>query len=459
MQRTTILVFTFGTAILLAGCSVDEFIPEPSAANILQGGDATIFSSGPDAYTFPVPGLNAAELDKHFLADGAFEQQYVSAPADQFGGLGPLFNQNSCVSCHVRNGRGNAPQFTGDPYSGLLLRISVPGAGAHGAILPVPGFGGQFQNKSIIGTDAEGIMHREDMLEVIAYLDGMQTTLVRPHYSIADPYTTIPGTVLISPRIAPPVFGLGLLEAVPDAHILANADPYDSNGDGISGKINVVWDPASASLRNGKFGWKCESPTALHQAAAAAHDDMGLTSPMFPEEHCAGQDNCTDGLQTETDVDDETIDLFAFYFQSLAVPARRNSDNEQVQRGEALFYEIKCDACHVSSLQTSVYAIAALSDQTIYPYTDLLLHDMGEGLSDNRPTFLASGSEWRTAPLWGIGLTQVVNPKAGFLHDGRASTLEEAILWHGGEGEISKEKFRGLPKSDRDALVAFLRSL
>ncbi len=440
-------------------CNSEEVIPEIDPDYVLQGGEATIFSSGPDAFTFPMPHLDAKDFNTHFSADAAFEQQFISAPAPQFGGLGPLFNQNSCDRCHTRNGRSSIPQFDGDPNSGLLLRLSMQGVDGFGNPIPVPGFGGQLQNKSMVGAKAEGIISFSYKQQIQKFLDGKIVILKQPVYSITHSYIPFPAGALISPRNAPPVHGLGLLEAIPESSVLAKEDVNDLDRDGISGKANRVWDILKREKVLGRFGWKAEQPTGKQQAAAAAHNDMGLTNHYFPEEHCAGQTNCTAGLQKDLDVDDTTIDLFAFYFQTLGVPARRSVNDVDVRRGRFLFSQAKCNSCHVEKYVTGSFPIKSLENQTIHPYTDLLLHDMGENLADNRPVGDATGREWRTPPLWGIGLTQVVNSHAGFMHDGRAATLEEAILWHGGEAQRSSEFYKSLALKDRNALLAFLKSL
>lgn len=453
-------VGVFGLAILLlSGCQKDDELIPYSPESVQSGGETTIFSSGPDAFTFPLANLDQAGIEKHFLADGAFGQQFVSAPAIKFGGIGPLFNQNSCEGCHTRNGRGKIPQFEGDPSSGLILRLSIEGVGPNGGIVPVPDFGDQLQNKSIFGTTSEGKLSKTEMTQLVQFVDGLSINLTKPTYTIREPYTALPDGVLISPRVAPPLHGLGLLEAISEFDILALADEADANGDGISGKPNFVWDVLKQTMKLGRFGWKAEMPTAEQQAAGAAHSDMGLTNFYFSDEHCIGQSNCQDGLQESKDVDDETIKLFTFYFQTLAVPAKRNADDPQIIKGRQIFTQANCNSCHTPKHITGTHEISPLSNQTIFPFTDLLLHDMGEGLADKRSAFSANGQEWRTPPLWGIGLTQVVNPKATFLHDGRAISLEEAILWHGGEAEASKEIFRTLNKMDREALIAFLKSL
>lgn len=425
----------------------------------MAGGETTVFTSGPDAYSFPLANLDQAGITKHFESDQVFEQQFVSAPAEQFGGIGPLFNQNSCEGCHVRNGKGTIPQFEGDPATGLLLRLSIPGTGNNNSIVPVPGFGGQLQNKAIFGVIPEGQISRTEITQLVTYLDGLQVELVKPTYTISNPYTMLPANLLISPRLAPAVHGMGLLEAIEESSILAQADENDLDGDGISGRPNYVWDPLTQQMRIGRFGWKAEAASVLLQSAGAANGDMGLTNYVNPLEECAGQDNCTQGTQEMPDIGQATTQLMAFYTQTLAVPAQRNVTDPIVVKGRGLFDKANCGACHIAKHTTGTHAIKALSNQTIFPYTDLLLHDMGDGLADNRSTFSATGREWKTPPLWGIGLAQVVNTKATFLHDGRARTLEEAILWHGGEAEEATEYFSKLSKKDREALIAFIKSL
>ncbi len=444
--------------LLLFSCKKDE-MPTQEAEGLKAGGETTIFSTGPDAYTFPLANIYGVELSRHTEADAAFEQAFVTSPAIQFGGIGPVFNQNSCVACHLRNGRSAVPAFSGDPGSGLLLRLSMTGEGEHGGALPVPGFGGQLQTKAIFGEMPEGNIGIEYLTEMVAFLNGESAILQRPIFTINNTYQALPAGVLTSPRNAPPVFGLGLLEAIDEADILALADENDSNGDGISGKPNWVWDVKAQQTALGRFGWKAGNPSAAQQTADAFNHDMGITSSYFPIEQCDGQANCQNGLSDGLDIDDDFVETTAFYFQTLAVPAPRNLSDPAVKLGRQLFDEAKCSSCHTPKFQTGNHAIAALSYQTIYPYTDLLLHDMGEALADQRPDFQADGQEWRTPPLWGIGLAQVVNPKATFLHDGRARTLEEAILWHGGEAEASSDFYKNASKEEREAMLAFLKAL
>ena len=336
----------------------------------------------------------------------------------------------------------------------------MPGTGPHSEPLPVDGFGTQLQTKSIFGGMPEGRLEVNYIEQIVAFVDGTQVSLRQPQYQITDTYQPLPAGILTSPRNAPPVFGLGLLEAIPESDLLVLADEQDTNGDGISGKPNYAWDIARQQMKLGRFGWKAANPSLAQQTADAFHQDMGVTSAFyFPVEHCESQANCTAGIGPAPDISRDFVDLTAFYSQSLGVPAPRGFDQTDVQQGRRLFLALNCAACHVPAHTTGIHPLPELSGQVIYPYTDLLLHDMGDGLADGRPDHAANGREWRTPPLWGIGLTQIVNPKATFLHDGRARTLEEAILWHDGEGAIAKEKYRKLSKQDRNRLIRFLESL
>jgi CxxC motif-containing protein (DUF1111 family) len=450
----------FVSLLLLFACKKDDDLNFPEfPEGTLAGGATTIFSQGADAFTLPLANLEGENINQHFLADANFGAQFVTAPAIVQGGLGPIFNQNSCESCHLRNGRSSAPKSSGDPATGLLLRLSLPGESPNGGPIPVPGFGPQLQTKAIFGETSEGRLDIEWAKEVVKFLDGQTVELQQPIFSVGEPYQPLPQGILTSPRSAPPVFGLGLLEAIEETDILAHADENDLDGDGISGRPNMGWDIVTQSPKLGRFGWKAANPTAIQQTADAFNHDMGITNSYFPQENCAGQSNCQSGLNAGHDIDDEFLQLTTFYFQTLAVPAARNQSNPTVISGKQLFQKAKCGGCHIPKFETGSHPIDELSHQIIFPYTDLLLHDMGEALADHRPDFLANGKEWRTPPLWGIGLAQVVNGNATFLHDGRARTLEEAILWHGGEAANAKDYYLKLNKEERNALIQFVESL
>jgi len=448
--------------LCLIGVACDDTTAPPpgDVAVPLAGGATTVFDASSNAYSLPAPNLGGEDLARHMEGDAAFDAAFVSAPAQVNAGLGPVFNNNGCIACHPRDGRGRPP-FAGQPATSMFLRISVPGTAGDGSgsPAPVPGFGTQLFDKALFGVTPMGgfdIAYTETGGE---FADGEPYSLRQPVYTITNPYQPLPATVHTSPRAAPPVFGRGLLEAIDDNTLLGLADESDADGDGISGRPNRVWDYAMGVVRIGRFGLKAGNPTLRQQVAGAYRGDIGVTNPLFTVESSHGTP-LWDGAADEPEIDEETLAVATFYVQTLAVPARRNVNDAEVQRGERLFAAAKCTSCHVPELRTGVLAgVPQVSNQTIFPYTDLLLHDMGEGLADNRDEFLANGREWRTPPLWGIGLTDVVNGHTLFLHDGRARTLMEAVLWHGGEAEASREYVRALSAWDRKALIAFLESL
>jgi CxxC motif-containing protein (DUF1111 family) len=416
------------------------------------------------AFALPIPGLDAADEDEFFVGNSIFNRGWVAAPAsvEQFDGVGPLFNAVSCSGCHFKDGRGAPPEVEGEAFSALLLRLSVPGADEHGGPLPEPTYGGQVQGQAVRGVPAEA---RESVVyeeEAGTYGDGERYTLRRPRYAIAGAFGPLAPEVLVSPRVAPAMHGLGLLEAVPDAALEALADPDDRDGDGISGRVNRVWDVESKSTRVGRFGWKANQPSLRQQTAGAFVGDMGLTSSLFPEEECTpAQLACLAAPSGGApELSESLLGSVVTYSRLLAVPARRKWKDATVLRGKALFAEARCTACHTPLLRTASDATPSrLAGVTLRPYTDLLLHDLGPDLADGRPDFEATGQEWRTPPLWGIGLVATVNRHTFLLHDGRARGFAEAILWHGGEAEPSRNAFRSMPKADRDALLAFLQSL
>jgi CxxC motif-containing protein (DUF1111 family) len=451
-----------GLGAAIAGMLLAALLHLPAQSQILlllAGGETTIQNRTSRAYEQPAPNLNEYWADRHAVGDLAFEAAFVTAPANVNPGLGPLFNGTSCAGCHIKNGRGmpekgqrvvRVSQLAGKATPPLPPdHFYSPEATAPGSNTPpVPGLGNQIQEQGVYGYPPEASVEVTWQDQSGTYADGSSYSLRSPqiHISRLDG-ASISENIAASNRIPLPVFGAGLLEAIPESDILQLADPDDQDHDGISGRPNWVWDVVQQDEVLGRFGWKANTPNLLQQSASAYVNDMGVTNPLFPE---------TDGTY---DIDMDILKAAAIYVQTLAVPARTMLDDPRVQRGKQLFADANCAACHVAELHTGDHEISALVDQTIHAYTDLLLHDMGPGLADNRPDFQASGSEWRTTPLWGLGLVQTVLPYSGYLHDGRARTLEEAILWHGGEAEESKEAFRTLSADDRAALVQFLRSL
>lgn len=454
MKLTLRNIIYFSIAAFIAfitACEIDAPVVDEwfNAEEYYAGGATTIFDGTSAAFSSPAPNLSAGNLEKHFEGDLTFEQTYVTAPSEILGGLGPVFNNTSCVSCHTLDGRGAEPS---------VFRISLPGAAANGGPLPLPLFGTQMQNKAVVGVSPEGKINTI-YTEITYYFgDGTPYSLRKPEYTFIETYSGIPANVLLSVRTAPPVFGLGLLEAIPEHDIINYSDVNDNNGDGISGKANYVWDVAEGNIKFGRFGWKANQPNLMQQTSGAFSEDMGITNPLFPEESCYSQTQY-DGLNDDTEINHHIVDVTNFYTLTLAVPAPRNLEYPAVMQGKELFYEANCNSCHKPSWQTGVAQIPELSNQKIYPYTDMLLHDMGEGLADGRPDFLADGNEWKTRPLWGIGMTAIANGHTNFLHDGRARNIEEAILWHGGEAEESKEFYRNLSAEERSALLQFLNAL
>lgn len=423
----------------------------------MAGGTTTIFDASSHAFSLPSPDLTADELEQHRIGDVGFGAKFVVGPNDVNPGLGPIFNNISCVSCHQGDGRGK-PLPAGETYGSILFRCSMPGMDEHGGPNPVPGFGGQIQDHAVYGIQPEASISTSYEQVSGTYTDGTPYTLQKPIYTVTNAYIPFPANAMISPRVAPPVFGLGLLEAVDDQTILSHVDEGDVDGNGIKGKANMVWDEAAKKSAVGRFGLKANQPNLYQQTAAAFNGDMGITSPLFSTESCHGQ--AQDTKQYQMDLTEKTVRAVTYYTQTLAVPARRNVNDPIVQRGEKIFVQANCSGCHLPEMKTGRNTpVASLANQTIHPYTDLLVHDMGNGLADNRPDYLATGTEWRTSPLWGIGLTATVNGHTNFLHDGRARNLEEAILWHGGEAENAQKYFKKLSKSDREALLRFLGSL
>lgn len=449
--------------ILLISCSDNDseevYEDLPSLEDrLFAGGQTTVFLTSSNSFSTPAPNINGSDLADHLDGDVDFESVFVTAPASINQGLGTIFNNSSCVSCHPRDGRPSFPANI-NARSGFFLRVSLPGQLENGAPIPVPGFGTQIQNQAIFGYQPEGKFQvtYTDIVEILS--DGTQITLKKPTYSLIDTYIPFPGNALLSPRIGSPVFGLGLLEVITENDILQNQDINDTDGDGISGKANYVFDAVTGTTKIGRFGWKANTATILEQCAGAYNGDMGITSYLKPIETGFGQSNGEDGFGDDPELADHILQRVALYCKTLAVPAPRNITVSNVRRGAKIFEQLECAKCHIPKMQTGPSAIAALANQTIFPYSDLLLHDMGDGLADNRSDFLANGNEWKTRPLWGIGLTNVVNNHTDFLHDGRAKNITEAILWHGGEALNSKNKFKQLSAKDRNDLLNFINSL
>ena len=400
------------------------------------GGDTTVEDRTSSAFTHPLATLDTDGQNHHHAGSGPFDFHW------EVPQLGPQFNNDACVGCHAANGRGLS-QIGPDPFgSQALVRCSMPTGTPEvpGGEAPVPGLGTQLQDHATNSTLPEANITVAWTEQAVAYDDGTVEMLRAPHLTIVRfDSSPFPADALTSYRQAPPVIGLGLLDAIAEADIRANEKPG-------GGHANLVWNPIAQAMQLGRFGHKASQPTLELQAAGAFANDMGLSSKIFPD---------PDG---GLDVANTQLDDTVFFVRTIAVPRAATRDAD-AWHGAELFDAFGCPSCHVPTFVTGDSDVPELAHQRIHPYTDLLLHDLGDGLADHRPDFLATGSEWRTPPLWGLGLAQVVAPQATFLHDGRARSLAEAILWHGGEAQDARERFRTAEVADRVALVAFLSSL
>ena len=456
---------------------------DPSEA--LPGGKTTVHLRKP-TFMAPLANLTLERQDKFYLGLSFFRDPWVIAPSatTDRDGLGPLFNARACFACHPRGGRGRTPSNIDEPMLSMFLRLSIPGENKKYGVIPEPVYGDQLQVRGITVKNSFGLARKNGVAEgdgLIgeahsyveyetirgSYADGENWELRKPHYKIRDAaWGEMHPDTLFSPRLAPPLAGLGLLEAIDERDILALADPEDKNNDHISGKANLVWDVVRGKTVLGRFGFKANQPNLLQQTAAAFRGDIGITNDLFKEQPCSERQiicqQAQNGLDSNSDVEikRELLDAVTFFGRMLAVNKRRGENTPKVLAGRKLFYQANCKACHTPGFTTiNNAAEPELAGQKIWPYSDLLLHDMGKGLADGRPDFLATGSEWRTAPLWGLGLSQQVSGSKLYLHDGRARSLSEAILWHDGEAKTSRDYFIAMDKEKRQALLAFVRSL
>ena len=439
-------------------CAVrQEFFPEADYDPRLSGGISTVFDETSQALGHELPGLSARDMYVHNLGDDAASRTFVTAPAPVNSGLGPIFSNVSCISCHHNDGKGSPT--AGLVNSSILMRLSMVGEDQHGGPLPVPGFGLQLQNLAVYGVQPEASLNINYTIKNVILADGTIVELRVPAYTLSNPYIPLPAGYLSSVRMAPPFFGLGLIQNIPEQTILSFADENDANGDGISGRPNYVYDSMTHTKLIGRFGMKANTATIATQVAVAYNQDMGVTSSIIPQETSYGQSQY-DGRKDDPELPDSILNAVIYYIKTLAVPARRNVTDSVNLRGEQLFKQIACASCHIPTMYTGVdVTLPATSSQRIHPYTDLLLHDMGPGLADGRPDFLATGAEWKTPALWGIGLFPKTNGTPFYLHDGRARTIEEAIVWHDGEAAAAKNRFIQLNTADRNALIKFIKSL
>ncbi|MER2097496.1 MAG: di-heme oxidoredictase family protein [Pseudomonas qingdaonensis] len=443
------------TVVRIAGLSIGLLV------SALASADVTHTAVNREAYAQPFAGLDEGQLERFFRGRSLFRQAWVVAPSrdEAVDGLGPLYNRVSCIACHPKNGRGQAPQ-QGEAMRSLLLRLSVPGRDAHGGPKPHPVYGDQLNDQGVPGVPGEGRAHVYWQDHAVPLGDGETVMLRTPRVELRElAYGPLDG-VLTSARVGSPVFGLGLLEAIEASTLQAMA--AEAKPDGVTGRVNQVWSVERQRAEAGRFGLKANQPDLRQQIAHAMLGDLGITSSLAPEQNCTpAQQACAQAPHGgEPELDAMQLGDLHFYLAHLAVPARRQQAEPAVVQGKKLFAAIGCTACHRPELVTGTHPLyPALSQQRIAPYTDLLLHDMGEGLADGREDFLANGREWRTPALWGLGLGERINPGSGYLHDGRARTLEEAIVWHGGEAQVARQRYVTLGAKERAAIRAFLESL
>lgn len=481
---TRLLTFLFAGVLAACGQTSNSSAPEFSQSEWLPGGHTTV--SGKTQIRFDYPSANLPSDDKtQFHAGKALAQQpWVKAPTitDSRDGLGPLYNARTCMACHVKGGKGTLPSDSSTAIFSSLIRVSLKGEDKQNGAVPHPTYGDQVQvqstslahqlrhlpSASSLAKDVtpEAYVYIDWQNKIFTYPDKTKVTLKSPTPIFKNlGYGEIGNDTLVGIRTAPTIHGMGLIELIPQSQIDALSDEQDKNQDGISGRVNLVWDSVRQETMPGRFGLKANKPTLLMTVAGAFANDVGISNPVFTNQPCSpAQKACLSAAsgndENGFELNQAQLDLVVDFNRNLAPLKSRNLDTKKVMEGREQFYETGCHQCHNPSFTTQESKERPhLSKQKIWPYSDFLLHDLGEGLSDNRPDFKASGSEWRTPPLWGIGLSAKVNGSQALLHDGRATTIEEAVLWHGGEAQAVKDAFINLDKDEREALVLFVNSI
>ena len=462
-------------ALGLSACDDAPRFTKAEPGEARSGGAATVRKTDQNAFSLPSANLPPSRRVDFSVGNSFFRSPWVIAPSTTTArdGLGPLFNTNACQNCHIKDGRGHPPAPDATNAVSMLVRLSIPDSPAYAKVIeqvgvvPEPVYGGQFQDMAVPGVVPEGKVRVEYTPMPIRFKDGTEVELRKPVLQFTQlGYGPMHPDTRFSARVAPPMIGLGLLEAIPEEAILANAAAQAKENNGIKGRVNRVWDDELQKTVAGRFGWKAGQPNLNQQNVHAFSGDMGLTTSLRPFDDCTeAQTACKqapngNGPDGEPEVSDNILRLVLFYTRNLAVPARRGVNDEQVLAGKNLFFQAGCQSCHTPKYTTAANAAEPeLANQVIRPYSDLLLHDMGDGLADNRTEFQASGRDWRTPPLWGIGQTQAVSGHTQFLHDGRARNLLEAVLWHGGEAQQAQQQVLSFNAEQRAALLAFLNSL
>ena len=462
-------------ALGLSACDDAPRFTKAEPGEARSGGAATVRKSDQNAFSLPSANLPPSRRVDFSVGNSFFRSPWVIAPSTTTArdGLGPLFNTNACQNCHIKDGRGHPPAPDATNAVSMLVRLSIADAPQYAKVIeqlgvvPEPVYGGQLQDMAVPGVAPEGKVRVDYTPVPVRFADGTEVELRKPVLQITQlGYGPMHPDTRFSVRVAPPMIGLGLLEAIPEEAILANAAAQAKDNQGINGRPNRVWDDELQKTVIGRFGWKAGQPNLNQQNVHAFSGDMGLTTSLRPFDDCSeAQTACKqapngNGPNGEPEVSDNILRLVLFYSRNLAVPARRGVNDAEVLAGKNLFFQAGCQSCHTPKYTTAANAAEPeLANQVIRPYSDLLLHDMGDGLADNRSEFQASGRDWRTPPLWGIGLTQAVSGHTQFLHDGRARNLLEAVLWHGGEAQAAQQQVLSFNAEQRAALLAFLNSL
>lgn len=457
----------------LAFANEGGITPEKLAAQKKSGGGMTVKRLSKRSYINPGQAATRKQQLDFWSGFSFFRDPWVTAPSvtKARDGLGPLFNARSCIACHSAGSRAPMPKMGESVPTALLMRVGFnkPGLSHNGN-----SYGGQIQHRAIkyINKTLKQTLKNEAWLNLSysfidgKFADGEAYQLQKPHYQLTKlAYGQLPEHAVLSPRYSPNVFGTGLLDAIADEDLLLQEDINDKNNDGISAKYNRVINVKNGDIEVGRFGMKAKHPSLEQQVAAAFRDDIGITNSFFPSESCTvNQEFCQQasamGEHETIEIEDKNLDLVISFNQLLGTPPARNLSKPKQIKGQALFHQIGCNQCHTPNYVTDKnYPIPALANQNIWPYTDLALHDMGAELADGAYEFDATGTEWRTPPLWGIGLQNNINGQQRFLHDGRARNITEAILWHGGEAKPVRDKFIQLNKAERHALLMFVKSI
>lgn len=493
--RFFIVFFLGSLTISLLSCDSKREVPNVVLAEWYPGGETTVGIVPSALFVLPAKNLNQEHRPNFYAGKALANQPWVKAPTTTVArdGLGPIYNARSCLACHVRGGRGVLPDSQKKSLFSTVVRVSLrPNTKLTEAqklslkttgVIADPIYGDQLQTQSVSLASQLGLkyslsdgattevrpeaqVHIRWKEKLFSYPDGEKMTLRWPVPEISElAYGELDDEAITSLRIASSLHGMGLLELIDQKDINDWLDPNDTDGDGVSGRLNWVWDRERNATVEGRFGWKANRPTLRDVSAAAFVNDIGITSHLYPEPPCSSRQptclNATHGNdEGGVELRDDLLVLVTDFVRNTGVVKSRKVSHTKDHRGRSLFYDLGCALCHRPSYITKESsAYPHLSNQTIWPYSDLLVHDMGVELDDGRDEYVVSGSEWRTPPLWGVGLSRKVNGSAHLLHDGRARNVEEAILWHGGEGLGAKNKYTQLEKTDRQLLIEFVESI